>query len=35
MNLVRDFFVNNDDAAIYLDKELFERNKEIYFYLIF
>ena len=35
MNLVKDFFVYDDTAAIYLDEDMFEAHKETYFFLIF
>ena len=35
MNLVKEFFVYDETAAIYLDEEIFERNKETFFLLIF
>ena len=35
MHRLKDFFVYNDTSAIYIDEELFERNKETFFHLIF
>ena len=35
MNLVKEFFVYDEIVGINIDEELFERNKETFFYFIF